>query len=434
MARSGIDGFFMVSERGSTYGREIIAGLTTFMTMAYILIIHPNWMAAAGMDHGASVVVTALMSGIFSLLMGMYAKLPFALAPAMGGNAFFAFTLVKGGIVPWEVGMGMVFVSGIVFVLLTVFGIRELIVRLVPKSIKFAIGAAVGMFIAYLGMRDAGLVAFTDTGVRLGGLGDPKALLALVGLFITGALLARKTPGGILLGILFTAAIGIPMGITKLPEAFFAMPASIEPIAFKLDILGALKIEYIPFMFTFFTGDFFSTLGTVLGVSQKAGLLDKDGNLPEIGKPFLVDAVGTVVGAAFGSTTITTYIESASGVEAGGRTGLTAITTSLCFFLALFLVPVATCIPSQATAPALIIIGLMMMPGVRNIVFEDFTESFPAFMTILITAYTASIANGIGSGIIFYAAMKVLSGRAKEVHWGTYILCVPLIVYFLGLR
>jgi len=434
MARSGIDGYFMVSERGSTYGREILAGLTTFMTMAYILIIHPNWMAAAGMDHGASVVVTALMSGLFSLLMGLYAKLPFALAPAMGRNAFFAFTLVKGGIVPWEVGMGMVFISGTVFVLLTVFGIRELIVRLVPKSIKFAIGAAVGMFIAYLGMRDAGLVAFTSTGVRIGGLGDPKAVLALVGLFITGTLLARKTPGGILLGILITAAIGIPMGITKLPGAFFAMPASIEPIAFKLDILGALKIEYIPFMFTFFTGDFFSTLGTVLGVSQKAGLLDKDGNLPEIGKPFLVDAVGTVVGAAFGSTTITTYIESASGVEAGGRTGLTAITTSLCFFLALFLVPVATCIPSQATAPALIIIGLMMMPGVRNIVFEDFTESFPAFMTILITAYTASIANGISSGIIFYTAMKVLSGRAKEVHWGTYILCVPLIVYFLGLR
>jgi AGZA family xanthine/uracil permease-like MFS transporter len=434
MARSGIDGYFMVSERGSTYGREVLAGLTTFMTMAYILIIHPNWMAAAGLDHGASVVVTALMSGLFSMLMGLYAKLPFALAPAMGGNAFFAFTLVKGGIVPWEVGMGMVFISGTVFVLLTVFGIRELIVRLVPKSIKFAIGAAVGMFIAYLGMRDAGLVAFTNTGVRIGSLGDPKAVLALIGLFVTGTLLARKTPGGILLGILITAAIGIPMGITKLPGSFFALPASIEPIAFKLDILGALRIEYIPFMFTFFTGDFFSTLGTVLGVSQKAGLLDKDGNLPEIGKPFLVDAVGTVVGAAFGSTTITTYIESASGVEAGGRTGLTAITTSLCFFLALFLVPVATCIPSQATAPALIIIGLMMMPGVRNIVFEDFTESFPAFMTILITAYTASIANGISSGILFYTAMKVLSGRSKEVHWGTYILCIPLVIYFLGLR
>ncbi|MDD2302340.1 MAG: NCS2 family permease [Eubacteriales bacterium] len=434
MAQGGIDSYFMITERGSTYKREILAGVTTFMTMAYILIIHPGWMGAAGLDRGASVVVTALMSGLFSFLMGMYAKLPFALAPGMGGNAFFAFTLVKGGIVPWEVGMGMVFVSGVVFVLLTVFGVRELIVRLVPKSIKFAIGAAVGIFIAYLGMRDAGLIAFSGTGIKIGSLGDPRAVLSLIGLFVTGVFLARRTPGGILLGILVTAAIGIPMGITKIPESLFAAPASIEPLAFKLDILGAFKLEYIPFMFTFFVGDFFSTLGTVLGVSQKAGLLDKDGNLPEIGKPFLVDAVGTVVGAIFGSTTITTFIESASGVESGGRTGLTAITTSICFFLAIFLVPLATCIPSQATAPALIIIGLMMMPGIRNIVFEDFTEAFPAFMTILVTAYTASIANGISSGILFYTAMKVLSGRMREVHWGTYILCVPLIIYFLGLR
>lgn len=434
MARGKIDSYFMLTERGSNYRTEILAGITTFMTMAYILIIHPSWMAAAGLDRGASVVVTALMSGLFSFLMGLYAKLPFSLAPGMGGNAFFAFTLVKGGIVPWEVGMGMVFVSGVVFVLLTLFGVREVIVRLVPRSIKFAIGAAVGIFIAYLGLRDAGLIAFTGSSIKAGSLHDPKAILSIAGLLITGVLLARKTPGGILLGILITALLGIPMGITKLPGSFFAMPASIDPIAFKLDILGALKVAYIPFMFTFFTGDFFSTLGTVLGVSQQAGLLDKDGNLPEIGKPFLVDAVGTVVGAAFGSTTITTFIESASGVEAGGRTGITAIVTSLCFFLAIFLVPLATCIPSQATAPALIIIGLMMMPGVRNIQFEDFTESFPAFMTILVTAFTASIANGISAGIILFTVMKVLSGRIREVHWGTYILCIPLVIYFMGLK
>ena len=434
MEQRGLDGYFSITERGSTYRREILAGITTFMTMAYILIIHPSWMAAAGMDRGASVVVTALMSGVFSLFMGLYARLPFALAPAMGSNAFFAFTLVKGGIVPWEVGMGMVFISGSIFVLLTLFGIREIIVRLVPTSIKFAIGAAVGIFIAYLGMKDAGFIAFTNTGVKMGSLHDPKAILSLIGLFLTGTLIARKTPGGILLGIFLTAAVGIPLGITKLPESFFALPASISPLAFKLDILGALKIQYIPFMFTFFVGDFFSTLGTVLGVSQKAGLLDREGNLPGIGRPFLVDSIGTVVGALFGSTTITTFIESASGVEAGGRTGLTAVTTSICFFLALFLVPLAAAIPSQATAPALIIIGLMMMPGVRNIVFEDFTESFPAFMTILVTAYTASIANGISAGILFYAAIKVLSGRARDVHWGTYVLCIPLVIYFLGLK
>ncbi len=434
MERSFMDRYFMVSERGSNYRTEVLAGITTFMTMAYILIIHPSWMAAAGLDRGASVVVTALMSGLFSFLMGLYAKLPFSLAPGMGGNAFFAFTLVKGGIVPWEVGIGMVCVSGIVFVLLTVFGIRELIVKLVPRSIKFAIGAAVGFFIAYLGAKDAGFIAFTESGIRMGHLGDPKAVLSIIGLLVTGAFLARKTPGGLLLGILITAAVGIPMGITKLPESFFALPASIEPLAFKLDVLGALKVEYIPFMFTFFVGDFFSTLGTVLGVSQKAGLLDENGNLPDIGKPFLVDAVGTVVGALFGSTTITTFIESASGVEAGGRTGLTSITTAICFFLAIFLVPVATCIPSQATAPALIIIGLMMMPAVRNIDFEDFTESFPAFMTILATAYTASIANGISAGILLFTLTKVISGRIREVHPATYILCIPLVIYFLGMR
>lgn len=429
-----LDRYFMVSERGSNYRTEVLAGITTFMTMAYILIIHPSWMAAAGMDRGASVVVTALMSGLFSFLMGAYAKLPFSLAPGMGGNAFFAFTLVKGGIVPWEVGMGMVCISGIVFVLLTAFGIREIIVRLVPKSIKFAIGAAVGFFIAYLGCKDAGFIAFSESGIRIGHLGDPKALLSLIGLLLTGCFIARRTPGGILLGIVTTAIIGIPMGITKLPESFFAAPASIMPIAFKLDILSAMKVAYIPYMFTFFVGDFFSTLGTVLGVSQKAGLLDENGNLPDIGKPFMVDAVGTVVGAIFGSTTITTFIESASGVEAGGRTGLTSITTAICFFLAIFLVPVATSIPSQATAPALIIIGLMMMPAVRNIEFEDFTESFPAFMTILTTAYTASIANGISAGILLYTVTKVITGRVKEVHWATYILCIPLLIYFWGMR
>ena len=432
---TGLDGYFRITERGSTFRREVLAGLTTFMTMAYILVIHPVWMASgAGMDRGASIVVTALMSGVFSLFMGVYANLPFSLAPAMGSNAFFAFTLVKGGIVSWQVGMGMVFISGTVFVLLSVFGIRELIVRLVPRSIKFGIGVAVGFFIAYLALKDAGFIAFTNNGIKMGSLYEPKAVLGLIGLCVTSVFMARKVPGGILLSIVITAAVGIPMGITKIPTSFLAMPASIDPIAFKLDILGALKVAYIPFIFTFFVGDFFSTLGTVLGVSQKAGLLDKDGNLPGISRPFLVDSIGTVVGALFGSTTITTFIESAAGVEAGGRTGLTAVVTSLCFFLAIFLVPVATCIPSQATAPALIVIGLMMMSGVKNIDFDDFTEAFPAFMTILVTAYTVSLANGISAGILIFTVTKVLSGRHREVHWGTYILCIPLVIYFLGMK
>ena len=428
-----VDGYFKITERGSTGRREVVAGLATFMTMAYILIVNPAWMAAAGMDKGASVVVTALMACIFSALMGVYANLPFSLGPGMGGNAFFAFTLVKGGIVTWQVGMGMVFISGVVFVLLSIFGIRELVVKMVPRSIKFAIGAGVGFFVAYLGLRDAGLMTFTANGLKLGSLHNPQALLAVIGLGVTSFCLARKLPGGILLGILITTIIGIPMGLTKLPSSLLSAPASIEPIAFELDILGAMKIAYIPFIFTFFVGDFFSTLGTVIGVSQKAGLLDENGNLPGIFRPFMVDSLGTVVGALFGSTTITTFIESAAGVQAGGRTGLTALTTSACFLLSIFLVPLATCIPTQATAPTLIIIGLLMMSGMRHIEFDDFTEAFPAFMTILTSAYTASLANGISAGVLLYAVTKVLAGRPKDVHWGTYVLCVPLVIYFVNL-
>lgn len=427
-----VDRFFELSKRGSDFKTEIVAGITTFMTMSYILIVHPTFMAVgAGMDRTACVVSVAFVSGLITLLMGLYAKLPFALAPGMGGNAFFAFTLVQGGIVTWQVGMGMVFISGVVFLLLTLFGVREVIVKLMPRSIKLAIGAAVGIFIAQLGLKSAGLLVIDKT-LKFGNVYDAKTLLSLIGLFVTAAFIIFRVKGALLWGILLTTAIGVPMGITKLPTVWFSMPASMDPIFMKLDILGALKWTYIPFMFTFFVGDFFSTLGTVLGVSRKAGLLDKNGDLPDIGKPFLVDAVGTVVGAVCGLTVVTTFVESAAGVEEGGKTGITAITTAICFFLMLFFVPIASCIPEQATAPVLIIIGLMMMPAVKDIDFDDFTEAFPAFMTILMTAYLG-LANGISSGILCFTGAKVLAGKAKELHWGTYVLCIPIIAYFLNL-
>lgn len=427
-----MDRFFELSKRGSDLKTEIIAGITTFMTMSYILIVHPSFMAAgAGMDRTACVVAVAFVSGFITLLMGLYAKLPFALAPGMGGNAFFAFTLVQGGIVTWQVGMGMVFISGVVFLLLTLFGVREVIVKLMPRSIKLAIGAAVGIFIAQLGLKSAGLLVIDRT-LKFGNVYDMKTLLSLIGLFVTAAFIIFRVKGALLWGILLTAAIGVPMGITKLPTTWFSMPASMEPVFMKLDIAGALKWTYIPFMFTFFVGDFFSTLGTVLGVSRKAGLLNESGDLPDIGKPFLVDAVGTVCGAVCGLTVVTTFVESAAGVEEGGKTGITAITTAICFFLMLFFVPIASCIPEQATAPVLIIIGLMMMPAVKDIDFDDFTEAFPAFITILMTAYLG-LANGISSGILCFTGAKVLAGKAKELHWGTYVLCIPIIAYFLNL-
>ncbi|MDB2087235.1 NCS2 family permease [Clostridium paraputrificum] len=406
------------------------AGIVTFMTMAYILVVQPSFMGAAGMDVGAVTVVTAILSAIFSLFMGLYANLPFALAPAMGSNAFFAFTLVAGGVVSWQTGLGMVFISGVVFLLLSVLGLREVIVKLIPKNVKLAIGAAVGFYIVSLGFKNGGIMQI-DGSISMGDIKTPAVLLTIIGLCLLVFLMSRKVKGAVFIGIIATTIIGIPMGITQVPEALISMPPSIEPIFMKLDIMGALKWSFFPLIFTFFVGDFFSTLGTLIGVSAKADLLDEEGNLPNIEKPFLVDSIATIVGALFGSTVVTTYIESASGVEEGGRTGLTAVSTAVCFALAIFITPIVGMIPNQATAPALIIIGLMMLSGLKDIDFSDFTESFPAFATIAFTIFTNSISNGISMGIIAYMFTKVMAGKYKELNWGIYILSIPLILYFL---
>ncbi|WP_130807601.1 NCS2 family permease [Senegalia massiliensis] len=426
-----LENIFKLNERNTNIKTEMTAGVATFMTMAYILIVQPSFMQAAGMDVGAVTVVTALLSGVFTLVMGLFTNLPFAMAPAMGSNAFFAFTLVAGGLVTWQEGIGMVFISGVLFLILTALGLREVIVKLIPKNIKLAIGAAVGFFIVLIGFNSAHFMDLSSGSIKMGSLSDKGALLSLIGLAIVVILMANKIKGGILIAIVATTLIGIPMGITNVPNTLITLPPSIEPIFLKLDILGALKLSFIPLMFTFFVGDFFSTLGTLLGVSAKADLLDEEGNLPDINKPFLVDAIATVTGALFGSTVVTTYIESAAGVEEGGRTGLTSVFTAICFLLTIFLTPIAGMIPSEATAPALIIIGLLMLSGIKDIDFSDFTESFPAFATIIFTAYTSSISNGISVGIISYAFVKLVTFKFKDVHWGIYILCIPLVYYFI---
>ncbi|MEG2256452.1 MAG: NCS2 family permease, partial [Cetobacterium sp.] len=280
---------------------------------------------------------------------------------------------VAGGIVSWETGLGMVFISGIAFIILTVLGLREVIVNLIPRNIKYAIGVAVGFYIVLLGFKNGGLMSITEGKIAIGDVKSSGFILTIIGLLVVVGLTARKIKGSILIAIIITTLVGIPMGITQVPESLITMPPSIAPIAFKLDIMGALKWSFFPLMFTFFVGDFFSTLGTLLGVSAKAGLLDEDGNLPNINKPFLVDAIATVVGALFGSTVVTTYIESAAGVEEGGRTGLTAIAAGVCFALTIFITPIAGMIPNEATAPALIIIGLLMISGMKEIDFNDFT-------------------------------------------------------------
>ena len=424
---------FSMEELGTDVKTEVLAGLTTFMTMAYVVIVHPSIMEGAGMPVEAMTVVTALVTGVFTIIMGLYTNLPFALAPAMGSNAFMAYTLVAAGVVNWQQGLGMVFISGIAFILLTVLGLRKIIVDMVPSSIKFSIGAAVGLFIAQLGFSNAGFLDFDAGLLALGDITETGTILSIIGLFILMSLMVLDIKGGLFIGIIVTSLIGIPMGVTPLPDSLVSLPPSISPIAGELDVLGALRFSFIPLMFVFFSGDFFSTMGTLLGVANQADMLDEDGNLPEIEKPFLVDGLATTVGAFLGTTTVTTYIESASGVEEGGRSGLTAIVTGLSFLLVIFFTPIVQVIPEEATAPALILIGLLMMPAIKKINFDDFTESLPAFITVMFTAYTFNLANGISLGIITYVFVKLVAGRKEEIPLGLYFLCIPLLYYFYTL-
>ncbi|WP_300358271.1 NCS2 family permease [Fusobacterium sp.] len=426
-----LDKYFMISERKSNVKTELGAGLATFMTMSYILIVHPTIMVNAGMPQEQVFTVTALTSCIFTLFMGLYAKLPFALAPAMGSNAFLAFTLVGSGNITWQQGLAMNIISGVVFLIMSLFGFREVIVKFLPKSLKLGIGATVGIFLIELGFKNGNLMKIVNNSITIGDVKSPSAITALFGIAITTILVARKVKCDMLLGIISATLIGIPLGVTKIPASIISLPSNINDIAFKLDFSNIFTIEILPILFVFFVGDFFSTLGTLLGVSEKAGLLDENGDLPDIQKPFIVDALGTVVGAALGTTTITTFVESAAGVGAGGRTGLTSISTGALFFLSLFLSPLALMVPGAATAPTLIIMGILMLSGLKNIEYDDFTESFPVFFMIISTAFTNSIANGVGAGIISYTVIKAGSGKAKEVSLGLYILSAVMVLYFV---
>ncbi|WP_130860505.1 NCS2 family permease [Gracilibacillus phocaeensis] len=426
---------FRLKSNHTNVQTELIAGLTIFMTMLYVLIVVPGMLEEAGMPKGPVTVAVILMTAVVTIVMGLYSNRPFALAPGLGSVGFLAITLVVSEGIPWQVGMGMVFISGVLFILFTVLGLRQLIVKLMPPAIKLSIGAGVGLFIALIGFRNAGLVVASEdsNSLQLGDIGSPNAVLALIGFFIMSILLARNVRGHLLIGIIIVTIIGIPMGITTLPDKIFSVPQSIAPVAFELDIIEALKITYFPFLLAFFIPDFFSSLGTMLGVAGKGNMLDKDGNLPKIDKPFSVDAGGTILGSFFSVPVMTTYVESAAGVEAGGRTGLTAVSAGILFLLTLFITPLIFIIPTEATAPALILVGLTMLSAVRNINFNDVTESLPAFMTIVITIFTFNFGNGIAAGIIIYVVVKLFSGRYKELHWGLYVLLIPLIIYFVSL-
>ena len=411
---------------------EILAGLTTFLTMAYILAVNPNILSAAGMDKGALFTTTVIASGFTTLLMAIYAKLPFALAPGMGLNAFFAFSVCLTLGYHWQMALTAVLIEGILFILLTISNLREKIVDALPMTLKYAISAGIGLFIAFIGLQNAGIVVNNDaTLIGLGSITHGTGLLGVIGVVITSVLLVLKVRGSLLFGILATTIIGIPMGITHF-DGIVGMPPSIEPIFFKFEWDQIFTKDMVVIVFTFLFVDMFDTIGTLVGVSTKAGMIDENGRIPHLKKAFMVDAVGTTAGAMLGTSTITTFVESASGVGEGGRTGLTSFTTGICFLVALFLAPFFLSVPGAATAPVLILVGLMMMSQVTKINFSDYSEAIPAFICIVMMPMAYSISEGIVLGLLSYVLINLLTGKLKKITVSMIILAVIFCFKYVG--
>jgi AGZA family xanthine/uracil permease-like MFS transporter len=427
--KSLLERLFRLKENGTDVRTEVIAGVTTFMTMAYILFVNPDILSTTGMPFGAVMTATALSAGITTILAGLMANYPYALASGMGLNAFFAFVVAAQA--GWQAALGVVFLSGVVFLILSVTGAINVLDAAMPKTLKRAVGVGIGLFIALIGLINAGIIQGSpDTVITRGNFADKGTALALIGLLITAVLMARGVRGSILLGILITAVIGIPMGVTQITGSIVGKPASLAPIALKMDIKGALSLGFMT-IFSFWFVDVFDTVGTLMGTASRAGMLDENGQLPRIKEMMTVDAIGTCLGAALGTSTVTTYVESSAGIAEGGRTGLTAIVIGVLFLVSLVFAPLAGMIPSQATAPALIIVGVLMMLPVKEIEWSEFSEAFPAFMTIVMMPFAYSISDGISAGFISYVAVKLLTGKAKEIHWLVYILAAISVIHLV---
>ncbi len=422
---------FRLADNGTSARTEIIAGFSTFATMAYIVAVIPGMLSDGGLPFGPAMTVTVIMTVLTTLAMGLYTNRPFVLGPGLGSAAIFSFTLLADG-VPLSVAAGIVFISGALFMLVTFLGVREFIVRIIPQSVKVSVGVGIGLFIALLGLKQAGLVvANPDKNVLVfGDLTATQPLVAAAGLLLVILFAARGVRGGIVLSILLLTVVGIPLGITEPPESVMSWPESMTPLLGQLDVWGALSLKYLPFLLAFFIPDFFSTLGTLLGVGGRAGYLDDNGNLPGIEKNFQVDSCATTFGALFSCPVLTTYLESSAGVEAGGRTGLTAVITALCFALTLFLSPLATMIPGVATAPVLIYIGISMMSSIRNVNFDDMTQYLPAFFCVAMTIFSFNSGNGIAAAMVIYAFLKLVTGRMREDHWSVYAIALAMLYYF----
>lgn len=422
---------FHVHERGSTIPRELMAGLTSFLAAAYLIVVIPSLLSSGGMDRGAATTAAILLIGLGSVAMGLYANLPFIVGPGIGGSVILGVTLAQVEGVPWQTGLGIAAISGLIFLALTLTGAREIVVRMIPPQIKLGLGASIGLFIAMLGCRDAGMVAINakSYALALGDFGQPGPIVALVGLAVAIALQARRVPGAVLAGIAAAAVAGIPLGLTH-PDGAISLPHALNPVAGKIDLWSAVSIAALPYMFAFFAGEFFSTLGTTLAIGAKAGLTDADGNLPGIERPFLVDSLAASLGPLIGIPAGTALVESAAGVEAGGRTGLTPIATGLLALCALLFLPLAMAIPKQATAPALILIGISMLGTIRNARGDDIVDLFPAMAMMLLTLISNSFGTGIAGGLLVHVIVQLLAGRIAQVPKGLLILAVPLGYYF----
>ncbi|MBP9610260.1 MAG: NCS2 family permease [Laribacter sp.] len=410
-----LESFFKLKEHGTSVKTEVLAGFTTFLTMAYIIFVNPAILSQTGMDFNAVFVATCVAAAIGTMVMGLVANYPIALAPGMGLNAYFTFAVVKGMGVPWETALGAVFISGVIFVIITSLKIREQIVNAIPHSLKLAISAGVGLFLAIIGLKGAGVITGSDaTMVTLGNVAAPTTLLAVFGFFVIVALEYRKVTGAIIIGVLLVTLLSVLLGMTEF-KGVFAAPPSIEPTFMKMDIASAINAGLIGVIFIFFFIDLFDTTGTLIGVSHRAGLLDKDGKLPRLKRALFADSTAIMAGGVLGTSSVTAYVESAAGTSVGGRTGLTAVVVALLFLAALFLSPLAGTVPAYATAPALCYVAVLMTRGLAEIDWDDLTESAPAVITAVGMPFTYSIADGIAFGFISYAVIKVLAGRFRDL-------------------
>ncbi len=423
-----ISRFFELPQHQTTIRQEVIGGLTTFLTMAYIIIVNPSVLSETGMDQSALVVITCLVAGLSTILMGLVPKVPIAMAPGMGLNAFFAYSIVLGDGISWQIALGMVFWAGVLFLIMSVFGAREKIVAAIPTTLVTAISVGIGLFILFIGVKNMGLIVDHPAKLVTLGVFTPEVLIGLFGLFLTIALFLRGINAAILIGIVVATLLGFAFGLVNLPAAGMAFNLDISPVAFQLDIMGALEIGFIGTIFALFYTDLFDTIGTLMACSKEAGLVQKDGTIKKFKKMLGVDAIATLMSGVLGTSPTTSYIESGTGIAAGGRSGLTAVVTGLLFLLAIFFTPLIAIVPAYATAPALIMVGFMMVRQTAQIPWSDYEEAIPAILTFMLMPLSFSIATGLACGFLSWTIIKMMMGKFSEINWVMYIIAALSLV------